>query len=368
MLHNYWKFPNRNVQTFGFVYHDTNGRSHGPVSKTQSFLLNGICMVILWQDYYGKGNLRKSYWDTVGRKFPIGNAYSYNREKGLFLSVFVDDIKLAGKKQRSDVESTEQRSWFGTTNIFPWLRIPGVYSTTMWNKQRYCWQLQKHVWIQSFSRGNWKTAIPLKIIVFLHGLMIWLVMQRSVWNDVVSWRTKRLNNSTKYQHHALMIITSKKKKWNPCENCQKYALILFWNACTWLVLVDLIFYGPWTNLHHQSPNGPKLVTNAWIDWFQKIITHVNIDNVVMWVTLPNNADWDCFKTLILREILRIPFPLLEEHCAFLEVIPLYWLVGCAGNKHQFLTVQQNPKSSLWTLDWDWTGFPLSIYGIWLFVF
>ena len=26
---------NRNVQTLGFVYHDTNGLNHGPVSKTQ---------------------------------------------------------------------------------------------------------------------------------------------------------------------------------------------------------------------------------------------------------------------------------------------------------------------------------------------
>ena len=32
-----------------------------PVWKTQSFLSNEICMVILWQDYRGKGNLRKSY-------------------------------------------------------------------------------------------------------------------------------------------------------------------------------------------------------------------------------------------------------------------------------------------------------------------
>ena len=31
MLRNYWKFPNRNVQTFGFVYHDTSGQNHGPV-------------------------------------------------------------------------------------------------------------------------------------------------------------------------------------------------------------------------------------------------------------------------------------------------------------------------------------------------
>ena len=52
---------NRNVQKFGFVHHDTNGQNHGPVWKIQSFLLNEICMVILWQDCYGKGNLRKSF-------------------------------------------------------------------------------------------------------------------------------------------------------------------------------------------------------------------------------------------------------------------------------------------------------------------
>ena len=38
---------NRNIQTFGLVYHDTSGQNHGPVWKTQSFLLSEICMVIL---------------------------------------------------------------------------------------------------------------------------------------------------------------------------------------------------------------------------------------------------------------------------------------------------------------------------------
>ena len=55
------KNRNRSVQTFGFVYHDTNGQNHGPVWTTQLFLLSGICMVILWKDYCGKGNLRTSY-------------------------------------------------------------------------------------------------------------------------------------------------------------------------------------------------------------------------------------------------------------------------------------------------------------------
>ena len=55
-------YPSKNKRcSFGFVYHDTNGLNHGPVLKTQLFLLSRICTVILWQDYYGKSNLRKSY-------------------------------------------------------------------------------------------------------------------------------------------------------------------------------------------------------------------------------------------------------------------------------------------------------------------
>ena len=50
---------------------------------------------------------------------------------------------------------------------------------------------------------------------------------------------------------------------------------------------------------------------------------MNTGNIVMWEILQNNADWDCFKTPILREILKIQNPLLEEHCAFLEVIHLF---------------------------------------------
>ena len=66
----------------------------------------------------------------------------------------------------------------------------------------------------------------------------------------------------------------------------------------------------------------------------------------MWETLSNNADWDCFKTPILQEILKIQNLHQVEHCAFLEVTHLDQSVGCVRNKIQFHTVQQNPKSSL----------------------
>ena len=78
------------------------------------------------------------------------------------------------------------------------------------------------------------------------------------------------------------------------------------------------------------------------------IIHVNTDNIVMWETLQNNADWDCFKTPILQEILRIQNLRQVEHCAFSEAIRLFQTVGCVRNKLQFRTVQQNQKSFLWT--------------------
>ena len=63
--------------------------------------MNEICTVILWQDNHGKGQFEKSYCSTVGKRFPIGNAYSYTVKKGYFY-LCVDDIKLAGKKQNID--------------------------------------------------------------------------------------------------------------------------------------------------------------------------------------------------------------------------------------------------------------------------
>ena len=64
----------------------------------------------------------------------------------------------------------------------------------------------------------------------------------------------------------------------------------------------------------------------------------------MWEILLNSVDWDCFKTLTSREILKIQNPILEEHCAFLDIIHLFQSVGCVRNRRQFLTAQQNLRS------------------------
>ena len=44
--------------------------------------------------------MRKFFSNTVGKKFQNGTVFSVTEKKRLLISVYVDDIKLAGKKQK----------------------------------------------------------------------------------------------------------------------------------------------------------------------------------------------------------------------------------------------------------------------------
>ena len=68
-----------------------------------------------------------------------------------------------------------------------------------------------------------------KIFVFLRGPTIWKVMPRNVWNDIVSWQTRRLNNSAKYLLHASLTIISIVK--SMLSNCSEMLVIgTFWKT------------------------------------------------------------------------------------------------------------------------------------------
>ena len=68
----------------------------------------------------------------------------------------------------------------------------------------------------------------------------------------------------------------------------------------------------------------------------------------MWVILQNNAGWDCFKTPILREILRTQNPLLVEHYAFFgshTFVPISWMC-----KKQTSVSHSSTESEIISLD------------------
>ena len=63
---------------------DTNGQNHGPVWKTQSFFMSGICTVIFWQDCYGK-----AIWET-----PIEVRLGEGFEMGMYIRTLWQRINL----------------------------------------------------------------------------------------------------------------------------------------------------------------------------------------------------------------------------------------------------------------------------------
>ena len=112
---------------------------------------------LLWERQFEKF-LLKHGWE----KIPNWECLFVHREKGLILSVYVDDIKLAGKKQNidpmwkvlnKDVDLGEPTSFFDHVYL-------GCTHTTMRNKQRYCGQLQNHVRIANFYGGLEKLPFP----------------------------------------------------------------------------------------------------------------------------------------------------------------------------------------------------------------
>ena len=114
--------------------------------------------------------------------------------------MYVDDIKLAGKKQNINPmwKVLDKEVDLGEPTSF----LDHVY---LGCTQRQC-EISKDIvdncrtmFESQISAGAIeKTYHARKIFVFLRGPTIWRVMQRSVWSDIVSWQTERRNNSTKY--------------------------------------------------------------------------------------------------------------------------------------------------------------------------
>ena len=234
----------------------------------------------------------------------------------------------------------------------------------MWKEQRYCGQLQTHVWIANFRGVNWKTSILWEFLYFF--MVLWHGRSCEEMYGAILWVGKQDDSTTLQSIYSMHRWPTLQR--GRIEICGRIVASMLSNSlkCLYLARIERPDIQWSVNKLARSITKWTKACDKRIDWCLTFITLVNTNNIVMWATLQNNAGWDCFKTPILREILRTRNPLLVEHFAFLEVLHLFQLVGCVRSKLQFHTVQQNPKSSLWTLDWDKTGFPLSICAIWLF--
>ena len=235
-----------------------------PVVPLERNLYGHSLAGLLWERQFEKV-LLKHGWE----KIPNWECLFVHREKGLFLSVYVDDIKLAGKKQNLDPmwKVLNKEVDLGEPTSF----LDHVY---LGCTQRQC-QISKDI------VDNYRTMFESRIsaggaekLPFPQNLCIssWSndmeVRQRNVWSDIVSWQTNKLARS----------IT----KWT--KACDKR-------------LNRLISY-----IHHTC--GYR--------------QYCHVGNTAKQCRLGLFQDSD-----FAREILKIQNPLRAEHYAFLEVIHLF---------------------------------------------
>ena len=143
--------------------------------------------------------------------------------------MYVDDIKLAGKKQNLDPmwKVLNKEVDLGEPTSF----LDHVY---LGCTQRQC-EISRDI-VDNYrtmfesrisAGGVEKLPFPQNLCISSWSYDMAGHAKKCVWNDIVSWQTRRLSNSTKYLLHASMTTTSKKKKQNLLENCQIHAPKLF---------------------------------------------------------------------------------------------------------------------------------------------
>ena len=273
------KFPNPNVQTFGFVYHDTNGQNHGPVLKAQSFLMNEICMVILWQDCYGKGNLRKIPLQHGWEKVSNWECFFVHSEKGEFLSVcgwHQIGLKATWKVLNKEVDLEEPTSFLDHVYL-------GCTSKTVWNKQRY-WAMT--AMFESRISAGWTEKLP-----YSENFRI------SSWSYDMAGHAKKcveryceLAKKTTQQLYKVSTPCIddhhfKEKETKSAGDLSKSSSQIVLKCLHWHVLRPEILW---------SVNKFARAIAKWTRVCEKrlnrlIIIHVNINSIVMWVILQNSA-------------------------------------------------------------------------------
>ena len=126
------KFQSQNVQIFGYVYQKRHGPNHVQYGRSSRSSWKESVRSSSGRTLMGKATWESPIetWRTWLGKILNWECIFVKRARGLFLSVFVDDIKVAGKTENIEPtwEISSESRWSGRTNIISWPRIFGMHS------------------------------------------------------------------------------------------------------------------------------------------------------------------------------------------------------------------------------------------------
>ena len=267
--------------------------------------------------------------------------------KRLFLSVYVDDIKLAGKKQNLDpmwkllnkeVDLGEPTSFLEHVYLGCTQRQCEISKNTVDN-------YRTSVWITNFSGWNRKTSILWESSYLF--MVLWYGGSCKEMCGAILWVGKQDDTTTLpsiYSMHRWPPLQRRRNK--IClENCQVHALQLFWK-CLYLARIgrpDILWsvnklarsITKWTKTCDKRQNRSIFHIHHTCEYKQ----YCYVGNTAKQCRLGPLRDSDFAGDL-------------EDSKSTSGGTLCVFGSGCVRNKLQIHTVQQNPKSSLWTLDWD----------------
>ena len=274
---------------------------------------------LLWKRQFEKILLQYG-WEKVSN----WECLFVHRQKVLFLSVYVDDLKLAGKKQNINPmwKLLNKEVYLGEPTSF----IDHVYLRCT---QRQC-EISKDI------VDNYRTMFEPRIstgrtekLPYSDNLSIssWFYDMAGLAKKCVERYCELANKTTQQlykvstpcidDHH--LQEEELKSVGELSKICSQIVLKCLYLArigrpdILWSVNKLVRSMTKWTKACDKRLN--RLISYFHHTCEYKQYCHVG--------NIAKQCRRDCFKTPILREILRIRNPLLEEHCAYLEVILLF---------------------------------------------
>ena len=203
MLPDYSEFQSQSVQTYGYVFHDKNGPNHGqasiedPVFLLERHLYGHPLAGLLWERQFEEVLLELG-WECF---------FVHRKKQGIFLSVYVDDIKMAGKKQNM------APMWKTSMKLVdldePTSFLDHVYLSCT---QRECKpndliikRAQRSVRITNFCWSNCKSHQGGKSLTQrrLRGPTTWKDVLKNALRDIATWRTRKTEQSYKVSSPCL---------------------------------------------------------------------------------------------------------------------------------------------------------------------
>ena len=179
---------------------------------------------------------------------------------------------------------------------------------------------ENHVWIQNFRRSNWKITMLGKsaylFVVLWHGRSCQEMCRKVLW-------VGEQNDSTTLQSINSMHWRRSFQR-RRIDICRKIVESIISN-CSEMLKLGTYWKTRYSMVSEKTcAVDHNMDQSLWqaIESFDLLhSSHKRIHQCHVWNTA-KQADWDCFKTPILREIPRTQNLLQVEHYAFLEVIRL----------------------------------------------